>query len=503
MSQYSGNDTNFKPTYSVDGETTPIGVQEVPMVIDGKTVPGYQATYANGISKWTAAVHTDQVWDRDSVDNSTFTSYYDEDLETWKWVPSSSLDGNILTSDLTSIRNLWNDARDAEGNRFGGGAWENDTTLIDAIDNNFNGYGEKIDKNLNDNQLKTVQEEYNATEIADNEKLNKLQHNQATSTEGEDPTPADFTPIDLTESIAAIKTRKEYGNYYYPYDIGSNKQDRVIFRMKQSTGKKINPQLTETTFQRSPSGGEIKGSVTLPITNGIKDSNVADWGKGTMNPIEAFMGAAAFNFFDAASTKGKTVGDVLGGVTKQAKETITNDDVRDGINVFLAQQATGIQNLTSRATGAIANPNMELLFNAPALRAFDFTFQMSPRDSHEANQIKSIINFFKQGMAVKTTSTNVFLKAPNYFEIEYITFDNNGSMMQHPSINVIKTCALLTCAVDYTPNNSYMTYSDEFRSMISYTMNLQFSELDPIYESDYYDNLGMRDSDAPSAKIGY
>ena len=32
-----------------------------------------------------------------------------------------------------------------------------------------------------------------------------------------------------------------------------------------------------------------------------------------------------------------------------------------------------------RATGAIANPNMELLFNAPGLRAFDFTFQCHQR----------------------------------------------------------------------------------------------------------------------------
>ena len=96
-------------------------------------------------------------------------------------------------------------------------------------------------------------------------------------------------------------------------------------------------------------------------------------------------------------------------------------------------------------------------------------------------------------MSVKTTSTNIFLKAPNYFEIDYVTFSDNGAMMKHPSLNIIKTCALLTCSVDYTPNNSYMTYSDPERSMVQYTLNLQFSELDPIYESDYYEGLGMQD----------
>ena len=64
MSQYSGNDTSFKPTYEVDGEeSTPINVIATSMEIDGKVVEGYQATYENGTSKWTAAVHQDQFWD--------------------------------------------------------------------------------------------------------------------------------------------------------------------------------------------------------------------------------------------------------------------------------------------------------------------------------------------------------------------------------------------------------------------------------------------------------
>ena len=145
---------------------------------------------------------------------------------------------------------------------------------------------------------------------------------------------------------------------------------------------------------------------------------------------------------------------------------------------------------------------MELLFDAPALRAFDFTFVMSPRDGKEAAQIRNIINFFKQGMSVKTTSTNIFLKAPNYFEIDYITYNDQGEPEDHPSLNIIKTCALLSCAVDYTPNQQYMTYSDPQRSMVQYTMNLQFNELDPIYEIDYYDTLGMKEG-TNVQKIGY
>ncbi|MED5271706.1 MAG: hypothetical protein VX613_02320, partial [Candidatus Thermoplasmatota archaeon] len=286
--------------------------------------------------------------------------------------------------------------------------------------------------------------------------------------------------------------------------LSSNKQDRIIFKMKQSTGSDILKSASASTnvSVKQRKSGSIQGSVTLPIQTGIKDLNSVSWQGSTMNPLQAFGAASALNIIDAAGTEGKSVIDEAGNALKAGGETLKNPEVMKGINAMIAGKAAQTQNLLSRATGAIANPNMELLFDAPALRAFDFTFLMSPRDGKEAEQIRNIINFFKQGMSVKTTSTNIFLKAPNYFEIDYVSFNDQGKQMKHPSLNIIKTCALLSCAVDYTPNNSYMTYSDPQRSMVQYTMNLQFNELDPIYEIDYYDTLKMQDN-TNVQEIGY
>jgi hypothetical protein len=263
--------------------------------------------------------------------------------------------------------------------------------------------------------------------------------------------------------------------------------------MRQSTGQVINPTDVNTNIgSRQRKTGTIGGSVTLPITSGIKDLNSVSWQGSKMNPLQAFAastilrtGKAAAEGENPLSALGDEIGKGVGAVKN-------NKGVQKAISTLIAEKGAGTQNLLSRASGAIANPNLELLFDAPALRAFDFTFQMSPRDAKEAQEVRNIINFFKQGMSVKTTSTNIFLKAPNYFEIDYVSFKDNGEMMKHPSLNIIKTCALLSCAIDYTPNNTYMTYSDENRSMVSYTMNLQFNELDPIYESDYYEGLGMQ-----------
>jgi hypothetical protein len=150
-------------------------------------------------------------------------------------------------------------------------------------------------------------------------------------------------------------------------------------------------------------------------------------------------------------------------------------------------QAVSAPNLLSRITGGILNPNMELLFQGPQLRPFNFNFKMSPREKAEADSIKAIIKAFKRNMAPKVN--NLFLQSPNVFKITYIKGSEETSGT-HKSINLIKMCSLQNCSVDYTPLQTYMTYddgndSDPEASMVSYNMSLSFSEITPIYQDDY------------------
>ena len=243
-------------------------------------------------------------------------------------------------------------------------------------------------------------------------------------------------------------------------------------------------------FQRDP---EIKidGSVTLPIVTGIGDRNAVDWRDESLNPIQALAAGGAITVFDKIKDGGikEAFEDVKGIVQSAqgdfAKNQKVGSDMAKAINVYLAQQAVGAQGLLSRATGAILNPNLEMLFGGPKLRSFGFTFRLSPRDASEASQVRQIIRFFKQGMSVKTSSSNVFLKAPNVFDIQYQTYNTDGNLIEHPSINFIKTCALTSCDVQYTPDGTYMTYEDPYRTLTSYQLTLNFGELDPIFDDDY------------------
>jgi len=314
-----------------------------------------------------------------------------------------------------------------------------------------------------------------------NSKINDILGTNLAATE---PAPSNLETLNLSESIQAKTVRNSYGPYYYPLDLEKNEngQDIVKFTLRDAPSVEINPNLNaERSIKRIPSN--ILGSVFLPVQPMISDNNAVNWSGLTLNSLEAYAASEALSLMSEPDIPSlmTSAGAKLGKAFQALKEN--RAALGAGANVYLAQEALGLQGLLSRTTGAVLNPNLELLFQGPQLRPFSFTFRMSPRSAPEAKQVRSIIRFFKQGMAVRETNT-IFLKSPHVFDIKYML---DGSNTDHPSINRIKTCALINCNVNYTPDGSYMTFNDSLRTMTSYEITLQFSELEPIFESDYKD----------------
>ena len=278
--------------------------------------------------------------------------------------------------------------------------------------------------------------------------------------------------------LAAIEVR-------YPEDIDTNAQDVIMFRLKEITGRKFgtaeekNPGQSQFSFG-SKSFSETFGSVVLPIQPSITDSNGVEWGGADLDPLSAYAGKAALSIM----TTDRDIGTATLAALKDAGGEFKKNfgSYSSFLNLYFAQQAVGATGLLSRATGAVLNPNLELLFSGPTLRTFSFTFKLSPRSSSEAKIVKDIIFFFKAGMAVRKANTGVFLKAPYVFSIQYMS----GNQV-HKSLNRIKECALLGCDVDYTPDGSYMTFNDTQKTLTSYQLTLRFSELDPLYNDNYVD----------------
>ena len=226
------------------------------------------------------------------------------------------------------------------------------------------------------------------------------------------------------------------------------------------------------------------GHISLPIPDGVTDQNKVNFGNGTLNPVQVAGAEAALKLM----LKGRQeAGATAASAFEQA---VKDENTRAAIASIVTGSVFNINanELLSRTQGNVINNNLELLFNGPTLRPFNFSFNLSARSGDESRMIKKIIRAFKQSSAAQRTPGGLFLAAPNTFKLEFI---NGKTKKTHQFLPRMKECALLGINVNYMPENTYMTYDDT--SMVSYKMDLSFKELEPIFNDDY-DLEDQRDS---------
>jgi len=301
--------------------------------------------------------------------------------------------------------------------------------------------------------------------------------------------------------------------YRYPYNSITEKTDYLQITIKDHSrsGTTANPVSSLTTLSGEGEFGAVEnvggtGSsigvatiddvIILPMPSNISDNNSVGYGEDSLDVLGAVAGSIAMDVMKS----GKTAG---GGKVSDATKVITDafgnavNDVNkfggvavDAFTRSLAASAAGIiganvtaNQLLTRSTGQILNPNMELLFSGPTLRQFQFQFKLTPREEQESYQIKSIIRSFKKNMAPQTGESNAYLRTPRVFELRY----RKGNT-DHPFLNKFKQCALTNMSVNYTGEGVYATYRDA--TPVSMVMTLDFRELVPIYFEDYADISG-------------
>ncbi len=254
------------------------------------------------------------------------------------------------------------------------------------------------------------------------------------------------------------------------YPIGRSRDaDYISFTALEYSAKKVSDTASGFSFGARETK-KIGGTVALPIQSGIADAFSTGWNEDTMNPLQAA---------GAKIAKGAMNDKMKESLTDAAKNLQgAEGEMSTMIENVFAGEAVGA-NVLTRMTGGIMNPNLELLFQAPQLRPFNFNFRLTPRSQKEGTVVKQIIKFFKQNMAPQQEKTKLFLKTPNVFGIEY-----KHRASRHKGLNAIKgPCALTAMNVDYTSEGTYMTFEDG--TMISYVISLSFMELEPVYNHDY------------------
>ena len=259
--------------------------------------------------------------------------------------------------------------------------------------------------------------------------------------------------------------RESYENLVYPTTLRRSNNDRLKITV-----------LTPISAGGDEFGEDIKepiGSVTLPVPGNFSDKNQVDFKSGTLNPLEKALAESGLE----ALLDGRT--EKLEGNLKRALDG--KDELKSVVAGLFVGKAInkGANDILSRTAGAIINPNMQLLFSGPQLRPFDFSYKLSPRDRGESIQVQKIIRMFKQSSAVQRTATEFFLRSPNRYKLQFLTRGDSA----HTFLPKIKTCALLGFGVNYTPDNSFMTYENS--SMVSYNITFSFQEIEPVFNDEY------------------
>ena len=151
--------------------------------------------------------------------------------------------------------------------------------------------------------------------------------------------------------------------------------------------------------------------------------------------------------------------------SKLAGDSLSYDDIFGGIS------------------GAILNPNTELLFGGVQLRNFQLNFKLFPRHSEESTEINNIITQFKKAMLPTTDPGEVFgfdnkgiklgfIGVPKLVKVSFMKGGGENDRLPR-----YKMCAITSVDVNYTPDGTYATYLDGQPVAVGLSLNFQETKI--------------------------
>ena len=217
-------------------------------------------------------------------------------------------------------------------------------------------------------------------------------------------------------------------------------------------------------------------------------------------------------------------GELLGQITamgKSANDALKKGDEKDLGNSLMKSASENIKQLIGQGVGAafksentvkaflaaegrVVNPMLEMLYQSPNFRTFNFDFLFYPRDEREALETQRILERFRFHQAPEILKdAGGFLVPPSEFDIR---FYYSGS--ENPNIPQVATCVMTQMDVNYAPNGwSAYEVPDEFKPSIGRTgmptaiqLTLTFQETSYLTKKDFNtnsvnaDSLGSRES---------
>jgi hypothetical protein len=276
----------------------------------------------------------------------------------------------------------------------------------------------------------------------------------------------------------------------YPLEIQSGQDYVLITHQRYRTNKAIAGQkdIVAPDAAAPPEGSPI----VLYMPNSTPSvSNTNSWSQqNSVGPLGDITRALAVGATGGVMGVGKD-GPVAAakGIADQVKNLFDNykgvDSIRQVAIGKLAQMAglSGAGALTQLQLGQVYNPNVELLYDSPALRGFTLDFLFVPKNQAEATMMNQIILELKKFSAPDDNGT--MFEVPHLWNVTYKSGVNNDKFM-----NKFKKCALTDVQIVHNPGTDmHSTFADG--TPLVTAMSLGFMEVDIIIRKDHEDVGGQ------------
>ena len=239
---------------------------------------------------------------------------------------------------------------------------------------------------------------------------------------------------------------------------------------------------------------DLRHIIHLPIPRNVTDTQGVQYGEGSLNPLEA-LGTSLVSAGFSPNQPIDKLKNALNATLNKGNKIFQDPQTQNIIGATISGSLIGAlggnvttNQLISRATGQVLNPNLELLFNGVGLRVFPFSFQFFPRNRTEGIEVMNIIKTLKYEMAASRNRAEdalegIFIGAPSIFQLRYMKGAD-----PHPFLNKFLPTFLSDLKVNYTASGAHSTFYDGTPTHIQ--VDMQFKEINPIFKEDYEDSKG-------------
>ena len=271
--------------------------------------------------------------------------------------------------------------------------------------------------------------------------------------------------------------------FRYPFELNPDVIDYVVFR----------PHKYKTNMAGGngiPTGAPV--TLYMPTTTPTLDNN-NKWGEknfagpmgriirqGLSDVTQAVdsLKAEDFQSKEAAESRAKADIDRIKSTMAEAGKSGGGALKQAGLEAIGQQFEMNANQLMAMSTGKSFNPNVELLYEGPTLRGFNFQYTFAPKSAEEAQEVADIIKHFKIHHSPADTQNGMY-EIPDVFQVTYMSGGDYNRFMPQ-----FKRAALTDIQVQANPGlPMYMAF--ENGCPIVTAMSLTFTEVDVITRNDH------------------